>query len=240
MTKELISILTPSYNNGDIIHRLLDSILMQTYQKIEMFVIDDGSSDNTKEIVLKYIDKFSKRGIALNYIYQSNQGQSVAINKGLKLINGEYLVWPDADDFYASNTVLEEMVNAFRESNENVGMVRTYANLLDEKSLKVIGNVGPSYKQKTTLSLFEDCLFARPTFWFAPGEYMVRVDVLSECIPELDIYTSKLAGQNWQIMLPILYRYECKTIEKFSYNILVRKMSHSRGQFNTLDRKSVV
>ena len=70
MEKELISILTPSYNNGDIIHRLLDSILMQTYQKIEMFVIDDGSTDNTKEVILKYIDKFSKRGIVLNYIYQ--------------------------------------------------------------------------------------------------------------------------------------------------------------------------
>ena len=97
---KLVSVLTPTYNCGKYITRLLDSVLRQTYPAIDMHVIDDGSVDDTKEIIERYIPEFEQRGYTLHYHYQTNQGQSAAINNHLNLVTGDYFVWPDADDFY--------------------------------------------------------------------------------------------------------------------------------------------
>ena len=62
----LVSILTPTYNCGKFIPRLLDSVLRQTYPAIEMHVIDDGSVDDTKDIIDRYVPKFEQRGYRLS------------------------------------------------------------------------------------------------------------------------------------------------------------------------------
>lgn len=62
MQKGLVSIITPCYNTGGVIHRLLDSVLEQDYPSISMLVIDDGSADNSKEVILSYIPLFEKKG----------------------------------------------------------------------------------------------------------------------------------------------------------------------------------
>ena len=62
----LVYILTPSYNCGQYIYRLLNSVLTQTYPNIEMTVIDDGSTDNTKDLIISYQFKFTARGYKLN------------------------------------------------------------------------------------------------------------------------------------------------------------------------------
>lgn len=67
-----------------------------------MYAINDGSTDNTKQIIQAYIPFFEQKGYSLGYIYQAHAGQSGAINKGLKLIKGKYLLWPDSDDYYAA------------------------------------------------------------------------------------------------------------------------------------------
>ena len=62
MGKGLVNILTPAYNCASLITRLLDSVLEQTYPNIEMFVVDDGSTDDTANVVKSYINKFLDRG----------------------------------------------------------------------------------------------------------------------------------------------------------------------------------
>ena len=86
MKKGLVSIITPCFNGGMLIHRLLDSILKQDYSMIEMYVVDDGSIDNTRSVIESYIDRFTNKGYVLNYIYQDNAGQAAAINKALPLV----------------------------------------------------------------------------------------------------------------------------------------------------------
>ena len=108
--KGLVSLLTPCYNAGHLIGRLLDSVLSQTYPRVEMVVIDDGSTDCSAEIINSYVQKFSARGYSLQYYYQPNSGQSVAIRNGLRIITGEYLAWPDSDDFYATSDAIAKMV----------------------------------------------------------------------------------------------------------------------------------
>lgn len=231
--KDLVSVLTPCYNTEKYIGRLLESVLKQTYPKIEMVVIDDGSTDNSAEIIKGYISQFEQRGYSLRYVWQENSGQSVAIREGLKMISGEYLVWPDSDDYYSSDEAITAMVEMFKSQPESVGMVRTMGQLIKEgEDFEVVGLFGKNAPQKEgRIKLFEDCLFARNGFYFVPGEYMVRTEYLLKSIKG-EIYTEKSAGQNWQLMLPVLYNYDCVTIPRVLYNITVRGSSHSRGTFN--------
>ena len=66
-----------------------------------MIVVDDGSTDNSKETIESYKSKFEEKGYSLLYIYQNNNGQAAAIDKGLKYVSGEYLIWPDSDDYFS-------------------------------------------------------------------------------------------------------------------------------------------
>ena len=236
MEKELVSIVTPCYNTGGYIHRLLDSVLEQTYPNIEMYVIDDGSTDNSGEIVESYIPKFDARGYKLSLVRQENSGQSVAIREGMKLISGKYLVWPDSDDYYASPSSIERMVNAFESLGNEYGLVRTQENLLEDDSFKVIGCYGRNAKSDyDKVLLFEDCLFCKNVFFFCPGAYMADFEKLKSCT-SLRIYTDKNAGQNWQLMLPLLYNFKCYTIQEPLYNVVVRLASHSRGQYTGYEK----
>lgn len=231
MIKDLVSIITPCYNTGNLLPRLLDSILAQDYPFVEMYAINDGSKDETENIIKQYIPVFEAKGYSLNYVYQENSGQSVAINNGLKLVKGEFLVWPDSDDFYSSSTALSSMVDILKNSDDSVSMVRCLAEVIEEKTLAVVRKY--SYTQQT--EWFEDCLFAKNNFWFYPGDYMVKMKDLDIRIREREIYTEKNAGQNWQLLLPLLYKKKCITINEYHYKILERAASHSRGQYKTFE-----
>ncbi|MDD2493994.1 MAG: glycosyltransferase family 2 protein [Tissierellia bacterium] len=232
-----VSIITPCYNSSLYIHRLLDSVLHQTYSNIEMFVVNDGSTDNSQEIINSYISKFEKKGYTLKCINQTNQGQGSAVNNGLKYITGEYLLWPDSDDFYATSDAIERMVNVL-DLNEDYAMVRTYAYVLDEDSLFIKDEFGGKKYINKKHYLFEDCLFMQNNFWFGAGMYMLRTSILFQNYPERNYYVSnQYGGQNWQLLLPVLYKNKCFTIEKHLFNVLSRANSHSRGTFKSIKKQ---
>lgn len=92
-----VSIIVPCYNYGHFLSETLDTVLHQTYHNWECLIIDDGSTDNTKDIAHEYIVK-DKRFI---YIYQANKGLSAARNTGLLNAKGWYIQFLDADDLIA-------------------------------------------------------------------------------------------------------------------------------------------
>lgn len=234
MKNKLVSIITPCYNTGKLISRLLDSVLMQDYPSIEMIVVDDGSTDNSKEVIESYIPKFEEKGYSLRCIVQENSGQSVAINNALKLVEGEYLVWPDSDDFYSTAQAISRMVQVLEDSNDDVSIVRCLTEYVDEETLEVEKRIAATEEQTEP---FEDCLFVRPPFWFCAGGYMARVSAIDARIKDRDIYTQKDAGQNWQLMLPLFYKKKCITINEYHYKVLQRSSSHSRGQYKTFEQR---
>ncbi|ABZ76057.1 glycosyl transferase family 2 [Shewanella halifaxensis HAW-EB4] len=235
MKARKVSVITPCYNGGGYVYRLLDSILNQSYPNIEMIVIDDGSTDNSAEIIKSYIIPFQEKGYSLTYVFQKNAGQSVAINNALKLFSGEYLVWPDSDDFYATNVAISEMVFALEATDESVSVVRCHSNLLDELTLEKIGTRETRSDLNTKVDYFEDCLLVQNGFWFGAGNYMAKTSVVRNVLTKMNIYTEKNAGQNWQLMLPLLYKYSCITVPSVLYSILERESSHSRGHFSTFE-----
>jgi glycosyltransferase involved in cell wall biosynthesis len=94
MEKNLVSIIMPSYNQGPYLPEALDSVLNQTYPNWECIIIDDGSKDNTKDVVKSYCEKDSR----IQYIYQENSGVSAARNNGIAHSKGEYILPLDGDD----------------------------------------------------------------------------------------------------------------------------------------------
>lgn len=102
-----VSVLIATYNTAKYITECLDSIVSQTLKQIETIIIDDGSTDNTQEILKKYVDTYSN----IFVYYQENVGAGLARNKGIELANGEYMVFMDPDDKYPTNDCLEILYN---------------------------------------------------------------------------------------------------------------------------------
>jgi glycosyltransferase involved in cell wall biosynthesis len=103
--KPLVSIIIPAYNAGRYIREAVDSALAQTYKNCEVIVVDDGSSDNTRQVLAPYIDAGK-----IKYIYQENKGLAGARNTGIKNSSGEYIALLDADDIFLP-TKLEHQVS---------------------------------------------------------------------------------------------------------------------------------
>lgn len=234
MQTGLVSLITPCYNTGDIIHRLMDSVLSQDYPRIEMFVVDDGSTDNTQDVISSYVKRFAERGYVLNYVYQSNAGQAAAVNRVLSLVTGEFLAWPDSDDYYASSRSISTFVHQFDKLDESYGLVRSYPIYIDEKTLKPIqDNRSRSYDEQQ----FENCLFSKPGFVWPPVCYVARMSCFRRVNPAMNIYTGWHCPQNWQMLLPLLYSYKCFTLKDSVSCVLERSASYSRGTFKTYEQR---
>lgn len=123
-----VSIVTPVYNAEKLISETIESVLNQTYSDFEMLIVDDCSTDNSKEIIKKYsnIDKRIKY-----YSLQKNSGAAVARNKGIELSRGRYICFLDSDDLW-TKTKLEEQLNFMKE--KNIAFSFTSYSLINEDS----------------------------------------------------------------------------------------------------------
>jgi glycosyltransferase involved in cell wall biosynthesis len=113
----LVSIVTPSLNQGRYLHEAIESVRAQTYAPIEHIVIDGGSTDGTLDILVNYND--------LRWTSEPDQGQSHAINKGLSLASGEIIGWLNADDAYEPDAVSQAVSTI---SDSGAGLV--YADVM--------------------------------------------------------------------------------------------------------------
>ena len=95
-----ISIVTPSYNEGQFLEETIVSVLDQNYPNLEYIIIDGGSTDNSLEIIQKYEDRLAY------WVSEPDQGQADAINKGFAHASGEILGWLNSDDTYNPNTII--------------------------------------------------------------------------------------------------------------------------------------
>ena len=219
--KGRVSVITPVYNGEEHLHRLLESVLAQTWEDIEMILVDDGSEDQTLEAAQAYQDQFRTQGIAFHIIAAEHRNASAAINRALPLVTGEFLIWPDSDDVLEADSIRKRA--EFLRANPQVKCVRSLGAYRFED-----GSPAPLQERRGCLEneeLFFPILLGE-TF-VCCGCYMLRCEAFFSIypkrrIPEYDV------GQNFQMLLPFMYFHRCPTIQEELYTVYVWNESHSR------------
>lgn len=113
----LVSIVIPTYNRAHLIKRSIRSVLDQTYQNFEIIVVDDGSTDNTEEIIKSFNES------KLNYIkHNRNKGAAATMNTGINYSKGDFVAFQGSDDEWLLEKLEKEM-KAFEDSKVNLGVV---------------------------------------------------------------------------------------------------------------------
>lgn len=105
-----VSVIIPTYNRASFLHEAIDSVLHQSYQDFELILIDDGSDDDTRDILKPYQGR-------LNYHYQENAGISKTRNTGLRIAQGEFIAFLDSDDLWTRRK-LEKQMEIFEQIDE--------------------------------------------------------------------------------------------------------------------------
>ena len=181
--KPFISVVIPTYNRCQMLMTAIESVLAQTYPAFEIVVVDDGSSDGTGEMLQRFIDRRSGRGVQIppiRYFYQSNQGQSVARNKAVEEARGEWIAFLDSDDPWFSEK-LEWQVRAIAQFKNDCGACLTDAKLWNNLDMDTTAfkNAGKHYEQ--TVGIIPDavrCLAKSFGHWWAQT-LLVRKDLIS-------------------------------------------------------------
>lgn len=221
--KPLVSIITPCYNMEKFVADFLDSILNQTYDNLEVIIIDDGSSDNTNQILQSYSDRFKTKEFVYKIINQPNSGQASALNKGLSIFEGKYFTWPDADDILHKESIEKRV--SFLEDNKDYSFVRSNGAYFRD-NLKFTGRI--SHGRNNSNEIIFDDLYMERTY-NSSGCYMMSKDLFEQCYPNKQIFAG-LGSQNWQLQIPAASRSKCGYIDEDLYYVRVRNDSFCRKE----------
>lgn len=136
----LISVITPSYNQGTFIERTIRSVIDQGYQNLEYIVIDGGSTDGSAEIIRKYEKQLAY------WISEPDRGQAPAINRGLRRATGDWIAWQNSDDIYFPGVFAD--VAKISSTHPDADLIIGNMMIIDETDchLRDIRYVTPNYK----------------------------------------------------------------------------------------------
>jgi len=122
-----VSIIIPSYNQGNFIERTIESVLNQTYKNIEIIVIDGGSKDNTLEVLSNYSNDID------HLVSEEDNGQGDAINKGIDISTGEFITWINSDDILCNDAI--EIVIAEFKRDKSIDFIYGDVELINENDI---------------------------------------------------------------------------------------------------------
>lgn len=191
MDKDLVSVIIPNYNYAEYLRDAIESVRSQTYPAIEIIVVDDGSTDGSRDVLGKF-------GDSITTVFQQNKGVSAARNNGAALAKGEYFAFLDADDLWLPEKV-ELQVAKF---NENAGYGLVHVGLIeidgneDEIRRRVDGGEGEVWREMLE--------FSRQGILGGGSGVMIRRDVFDE-VGGFDERLSTSA--DWDLYYRISRRY---------------------------------
>ncbi len=200
MQEPFFSIIIPSYNRAHIILNTISTVQRQSFTNWECIIVDDGSTDNTKEIIAQIQDERVK------YIYQNNAERSAARNNGAQNAKGKYICFLDSDDEFLENH-LQVLYDAIQNENEKHGMYFVHAfyvqnGVSEKKEIKPIGENLNCY------------LLRNPII---PARTCIRKDVFSTCTFDEDI----VIVEDLILWLKIADKYSIKEIKEHTINYIL-------------------
>lgn len=189
-----VSVVIPTYNRADCISEAIDSAIAQTYKDYEIIVVDDGSQDNTRDVLKQYGDK-------IKYVYQENKGEAGARNRGIKEAIGEYVAFLDSDDIWLKDK-LEKQVKVLSNSNVDTGLVYCAMQVMQNKTLT--HKILPSFPAFN----FNDLLIGHKCF-------SMSVLVRKECFERIGLFDESIKlGCDYEMWLRLTLRYKVEFISE--------------------------
>ncbi|MBU3142588.1 glycosyltransferase family 2 protein [Clostridium sp. CF012] len=188
-----VSVVIPYYNSRDTILRALNSVKNQSFKDYEIIVVNDGSKDDSEEIVKLYIS--NNKELRIKSLNQTNRGPSVARNNGIKAANGEYIAFLDSDDSFEPNKL--EIQIDFLEKNKDIFIVST--NYIIQKGEEPIIR----YKQDKE---YEEANFYKMLFkfFFYLSSTVIRRHIFEE---GLGFKENKNYGEDHLLFLEVARKY---------------------------------
>lgn len=206
MSIGLVSVIIPTWNRAGIIHSTIESVLRQTYTNWEIIVVDDGSSDNTDEVIAAYVERDSR----MRYVYQPNAGVGMARNLGIAMSKGNYLAFLDSDDIWEEWKL--ELQVACLKSQPELGMVWTEMTAVNENGVVV--------KERYLRTMYQAYR------WFKNSDLFTSSRLIADVLPRLagdfgtlrfysgDIFSQMITGSLVHTSTVLLTR---ERLEKVGY-----------------------
>lgn len=210
-TDSLVSVVIPTFNRAYCIAQTLDSVLNQTWPRVEVVVVDDGSSDDTADLIAARYGGDSR----VRYFYQPNAGVCAARNRGFEVVQGDYVALLDSDDLWEP-WKLELQMAAFRQSPD-IGMVWTDMTAVDASG----AIISPRYLREM-YSAYQ---------WFPEDKLFATCSALSELSPQTaslapaaklytgDIFSQMIMGNMVHTSTVVLSRERLKKVGGFDLNL---------------------
>lgn len=154
-----VSVIVPVYNTAPFVEESILSVQRQTLQDLEMILVDDGSTDNSKQIILRCMQNDNR----IQYHYQDNSGAGTARNLGIEKARGEFIAFLDSDDLLYDADALERMVAACE--NNRAAVCASYRNefkkgqILPADLFKYLGEIPPEGRRVSFLEHQDDFFF---------------------------------------------------------------------------------
>ncbi|ERT09960.1 glycosyl transferase 2 family protein [Lyngbya aestuarii BL J] len=212
----LVSVVIPSYNAQAFISRTLESVLCQTYTNLEVIVVDDGSQDQTAEIV----QRFAQQDKRVTLLQQLNLGVAAARNLGIEQSKGEFIAPIDADDIWYPQNI-EKQVQCFLTSKPSVGLVYSWTVDIDENDVLTGGFRAARIEEDVYVTLLCHDFVANASC----------VLIRRSCLEKTGSYNTKLreqngqGGEDWDLYLRMAEHYQFRVVPEFL--VAYRKHSHS-------------
>jgi glycosyltransferase involved in cell wall biosynthesis len=220
MTLPLVSVVVPVYNLAHYLKPCIDNILNQSYENLEVVIVDDGSTDNTKEVAKFYTEKYE----FIRYIYQENKGYPSAHKRGVEEAKGEFVIVIDPDDYWTYENLITDQVQLMLK-NSNLGLVFADMKIVDEEGQIInpsFRKTHPFHRGKVLKKLLD--------YDFIPlGTALMRKKVV---LSVGNFYTGIPYMQDYLLFLRIARDYEVDYIE----NIALAYRKHNNNISNNLVR----
>ncbi|HXY08748.1 MAG TPA: glycosyltransferase [Terriglobales bacterium] len=200
-----VAVIIPSYNAASCLPRALDSVFAQTYRDYRIYVIDDGSTDDTEAVLRPYASR-------VVCVHQTHAGQASARNQGIRLSNSPYVAFLDADDEWLPNK-LERLIEVLRRDSR-IGLVYSDCSTsgTGPSSGSRFASVGIPAGGRVFTQLLDNCNVFTPT-----------VVVRRECLEDVGLFTESLpVGEDLNLWLRIAARWEVAVVPE------VLAIRHSR------------
>lgn len=225
--KSFIDVVIPTYNCGRYIREAIDSVILQGGIVNTIYVIDDGSTDDTKEVI-KSLEKTTKK---IKYIYKENGGPSSARNLGLKVCNSKYVALLDADDIWEANKLSLQLARFRNNKYAKLGVVYVDYIDIDERGVQM-ANATSYHPSKPAIGNIRKRLLDGNIVAASDSGVMIK----KECFDELGYFDENMMfGEDWDMWLRISQKYEFDYIEKSLVKIRRRK-----GSIQTNSKRAIL